>query len=104
MEKPTLVYTTFPNFETAKSIVGYLLEKKMIACANLREHEAHYFNDGDLSINTEIGAFLKTTENRWISLKDMINEIHPLETPAILKINIDDSNDEFKNWILNIIK
>ncbi|MBA2862189.1 divalent cation tolerance protein CutA [Methanococcus maripaludis] len=104
MGKPTLVYTTFPNLENAKSIVGYLLEKKMIACANLREHEAHYIEDGDIAIKTEVGAFLKTAENKWDVLKDMINEIHPLETPVILKINIDDSNEEFENWICDTIK
>uniref|UniRef100_A9AAE8 CutA1 divalent ion tolerance protein n=1 Tax=Methanococcus maripaludis (strain C6 / ATCC BAA-1332) TaxID=444158 RepID=A9AAE8_METM6 len=104
MGKPTLVYTTFPSLENAKSIVGYLLEKKMIACANLREHESHYLEDNDIVIKTEVGAFLKTVENRWDILKDMINEIHPLETPVILKINIDDSNEEFENWICNITK
>ncbi|WP_459202620.1 divalent cation tolerance protein CutA [Methanococcus sp. CF] len=104
MDKPALVYTTFPNLENAKSIIDYLLEKKMIACANLREHEAHYLEDGDIVVKTEIGAILKTTESKWDSLKEIINEIHPLETPVIIKINVDDSNDEFKNWILNIIK
>ena len=82
MSKPTLVYTTFPNLENAKSIVGFLLEKKMIACANLNEHEAHYLEDGDITIKTEVGAFLKTAENKWDALKDMINEIHPFETPV----------------------
>lgn len=36
-----LVYTTFPpDWESAERIVKALLERKLIACANLREHRA----------------------------------------------------------------
>lgn len=103
MGKPMLIYTTFPTIENARTIVKYLLERKMIACANLKEHEAHYLENGEIIAKTEAGAFLKTAQSKWDSLKELINEIHPYETPVILKINVDDSNEEFEKWIRKII-
>jgi periplasmic divalent cation tolerance protein len=94
-----MVYTTFPTIENARSIVKYLLEKKMIVCANLNKHESHYLENGTIEVKMEVGAFLKTVQSKWDSLKELIDEIHPYETPVILKIAVDDSNEEFQTWV-----
>ncbi|HHI01088.1 MAG TPA: divalent cation tolerance protein CutA, partial [Thermococcus litoralis] len=46
MGEMILVYTTFPDWESAERITKELLERKLIACANLREHKAFYWWEG----------------------------------------------------------
>ena len=43
-----VVYTTFPDCESAEKVIRALLEKRLIACANLREHKALYWWEGKI--------------------------------------------------------
>jgi periplasmic divalent cation tolerance protein len=43
-----IIYTTFPDWECAKHVVKALLEKRLIACANLREHKLYIGRKGRL--------------------------------------------------------
>jgi periplasmic divalent cation tolerance protein len=43
-----VIYTTFPDWESAEKVVKALLEKRLIACANLREHKLYIGRKGRL--------------------------------------------------------
>jgi len=104
MRKAIIIYATFPNMESAKDIVKSLLEKNLIGCANLREHKAMYVWKGHIEEEDEVGAILKTTDDRWEMVKEFINKVHPYETPAILKIDVSDANKGFLDWIFDVVK
>ncbi len=98
-----LVYTTFSDFDEAEKIIKVLLQEKLIACANVREHKAFYTWHGKLNIDDEIGAILKTKEENWIKVKEKIKQLHSYETPVILKIKVEDLNDEAKKWLDEVV-
>ncbi|NJE11315.1 divalent-cation tolerance protein CutA [Thermococcus sp. MAR1] len=98
-----MVYTTFPDWESAKKVVKALLEKKLIACANLREHRAFYWWNGQVEEDTEVGALLKTTVEKWKELREAIREMHPYEVPLIARIEVDKVNSEYAEWLEKVL-
>jgi periplasmic divalent cation tolerance protein len=98
-----VVYTTFPDWESAKKVIRALLEKRLIACANLREHKALYWWEGKIEEDDEIGAILKTDDDKWEELKEVIKELHPYSTPLIMKIDVKDVNDEYIKWLKDVV-
>jgi len=98
-----LVYTTFPDWESARRIVRELLERKLIACANLREHHSLYLWEGKIEEGTEVGAFMKTEVSKWKELRESIRELHPYEVPMIARIDIDKLNHEYAEWLARVL-
>ncbi|ASI99944.1 divalent-cation tolerance protein CutA [Thermococcus celer] len=98
-----LVYTTFPDWESAERIVKALLERKLIACANLREHRALYSWEGKIEDDREVGAILKTSVEKWKELREVIKEMHPYEAPLIARIEVDRVNREYAEWLEKVL-
>lgn len=98
-----LVYTTFPDWESAKKIVRELLERKLIVCANLREHDALYWWEGKIGESKEVGALLKTDVSKWKELKNAIRELHPYEIPMIVRFDLDKLNREYSEWMEKVL-
>ncbi len=97
------VYTTFPDWESAKRITRELLERKLIVCANLREHHSMYWWEGKIEEGTEIGAILKTDVSKWKELRNTLRELHPYEIPMIARIDLDKLNREYSEWMEKVL-
>ncbi|RLF90709.1 divalent-cation tolerance protein CutA [Thermococci archaeon] len=95
-----IVYTTFPDWESAEKIVKTLLEERLIACANLREHKALYWWQGKIEEDKEVGAILKTKDELWDELRRRLKELHPYTVPVIIKIKVEDVNEEYLKWLV----
>jgi periplasmic divalent cation tolerance protein len=98
-----LVYTTFPDWESARKVVRELLERKLAVCANMREHEAMYWWEGKIEEGREIGVILKTEVSRWKALRDALRELHPYEVPLIARIDLDKLNSEYSEWMARVL-
>jgi periplasmic divalent cation tolerance protein len=96
-----LIYTTNPNLKEAKKIGKYLLEKKLIKCANYFPIESAYDWKGKIENSKEIVAIFKTAEKNWEKVKKEIKKIHPYEIPCILKIKVE-ANREYENWVSKV--
>src|SRR3989344_7187073 len=93
-----LLYVTFPSEENTKEIISLLLEKKLIACANLFPIKSMYNWKGKKEENNEIVALLKTKESNYKIVKAEIEKGHSYEIPCILKISVE-ANLLFNSWI-----
>ena len=100
MSEMVLIYTTFPDWESAERIVRKLLDEKLIACSNLREHKALYLREGRVEENREVGALLKTRIDHWKAVRDFIKENHPYKIPAIIRIDVDRVNKKYLDWLV----
>jgi periplasmic divalent cation tolerance protein len=98
-----LIYTTFPDWESARKIIRELLERKLIVCANLREHEAIYWWEGKIEEGKEIGAIMKTEVSRWKQVRDLIRELHPYDVPMIARVDLDKLNREYSEWMARVL-
>lgn len=79
--------------------MNFLLEKRLIACANFFPVNSVYQWEGKIEHQTEVVSFLKTREENFEIVRDEILKIHSYETPCILKINAE-VNESYGAWIL----
>jgi len=97
------VYTTFPDWESARKAVREILERKLAVCANMREHEAMYWWEGEVRDEKEIGVILKTEVSKWKELREAIKELHPYDVPLIARIDLDKLNREYSEWMARVL-
>jgi periplasmic divalent cation tolerance protein len=80
-----LIWCPFPDPETACSVIGQLLDERLIACANiLGAIESHFLWQGARSSGTETAVLLKTTADLLDIGVARLGLLHPYDTPAII--------------------
>ena len=92
------VYITHPNAEHAEKVLGKLLEKRLIACANVFPIESSYWWEGEVKNSSEVASIVKTSEEKWEELKSEVERIHPYDVPCIMKLDVE-ANDAYEEWI-----
>jgi len=98
--EPVLIYTTFPDAEVARNITAQLIERGLIACANLFPGmTAVYRWEGRVETGTETAALLKTTTRRSDEVIAAIEELHPYDVPAALVVPCSGGSEPFADWI-----
>ncbi|MBI2707153.1 MAG: divalent-cation tolerance protein CutA [Proteobacteria bacterium] len=101
----SLLYTTFPHEEEAIKVTRELLEKHLIACANiLGPIKSLYSWEGKLEESQEVAVLFKTTSEKVQELIVSIQEFHSYETPAILEIPVGKSAPAFCNWVFQEVR
>ena len=92
------VYITIETKDQAKTLAKQLLDKKLIACANIFPIESMYFWKGNLEETSEHVLIVKTKKDYWETLKTTVTQLHPYEIPCITKMDID-TNQDYENWL-----
>lgn len=99
-----LLYVNVKNQQEAISIAKSLLEKQLIACANISSPVTSLYRwEGQLQEEAEVILFAKTTRERREEAMNAIKTLHSYECPCILALPIEDINDDFARWIKNCI-
>jgi len=78
-----LLYTTVPSKEVALQIARSLLEKKLIACANIPAITSMYQWKDAIENSDEFVLLAKSTSELKEQLIKELKNLHPYETPAI---------------------
>ena len=100
MERPLLVYTTFPDAATALSIGEALVRARLVACVNvLPDIQSVYSWKGTVERATEVVAILKSREGLAEALGVALKERHPYETPIILHLPVAGADPDTAAWI-----
>lgn len=102
MSKVALLYTTWPDAESAASAGRIVIEARLCACVNiLAPMRSIYRWKEALEDAPEIPALFKTTAEQAPALKDRIAAMHPYESPCVLMIPVAEqgSHSPFVAWI-----
>jgi len=97
------IYITNPTKKTARKIAKYLLEKRLIACANIFPISSIYHWKGKIVDEAEYVLIAKTLEENFKKVKDEVKKIHPYTVPCIIKIRVS-SNKEYFKWLKGELK
>ena len=97
------VYVTHASEDAAKSFTDILIGRKAIACANLFPIQSAYWWQGEICQEEEWVSLLKTQNSHWEALKSLILEIHPYDTPCIMKTQVE-ANEQYEQWIVEMTK
>ncbi len=101
MERPLLVYTTFPDADTALSIGEELVRAGLVACVNvLPGMRSVYAWKGEIERGEEAVGILKTRTGLRDAVRVALKQRHPYETPIILFIEPTGGDEGTLAWLL----
>ncbi len=92
------IYITNKDEAAAQSIADHLIERKVVACANLFPIKSAYWWKGEIAKEEEWVALVKTVPEKWGHVCEIVENIHPYETPCIMKTEVE-ANLAYENWI-----
>ena len=98
-----LIHITNPTKEEARKVAKHLLEKNLIACANIFQINSLYWWDGTIADENEFVLIAKTSENNFEKVKNEVEKIHSYTVPCIIKIHVS-SNKKYFDWLISVIR
>lgn len=93
-----IIKTTYPDKQKASEVVLELIEKKLIASANIIPIRSVSSWTGKVTEGDEFMVLLNTREENWEVVKVEIEKDHPYEVPCIVKIKAE-ANESYENWV-----
>jgi periplasmic divalent cation tolerance protein len=101
MDRPLLVYTTFPDAETALAVGRELVADKLAACVNvLPGMRSVYAWQGAIERGEEVVAIVKTRAGRKEAVAAALKARHPYETPIILFLDVAGGHPATLEWLM----
>lgn len=94
-----VVFTTLPNADSARAMARMLVERHLVACAQVEGIESFYRWEGVVQHEPEHRLMLKTTANRYPAVEAAIREQHPYELPAIYAVPVAQAFEPYANWV-----
>ena len=99
-EEILVVFTTWPDADTARAAARTLVEEHLIACANLLPGiESIYRWKGAIETSAEILVLMKTTIGRYRELEARIRTMHPYEVPEIVSLRTEEGLPAYLQWV-----
>lgn len=93
------VYVTCPDEATAKRIARALLERKLVACANLFPIASLYVWEGALREDPEVAMLLKTRRSIVQAVIAAVEELHPYDVPCAVAFEVGAAAAGYAAWV-----
>ena len=97
------IYITNPSERSAKELAKKLIEKRLIACANIFPVSSLYKWEGKVVDEKEFVMIAKTEDKMYRAVKSFVEKNHPYKIPCITKISVM-PNDKYSRWLSRQIK
>jgi len=92
-------YVTVPP-ESAADIARTLVEERLAACANIGAPiRSLYRWKGGIAREPETPLLLKTRAELFAPLAARLKDLHPYETPAVLRLDVAEADADYLAWI-----
>ena len=96
----TLIIVTASSREEAEKIATTLLERKLIACANiLGPVSSRFWWQGKIDSAEEYMIFMKTKRELFDQVADNVKQLHSYEVPEIIALPIVEGAKPYLEWI-----
>lgn len=100
MERPVLVYTTYPSLVEAEKAGQSLVESGLAACVNILPGMVSIYRwKGAVERADEVVMIIKTRPELGARVADAVRASHPYEIPAILFLHTTGGGQPFIDWI-----
>ncbi len=96
-----LLSTTTEKKEDAENIAKELLNKRLIACAQISGPvSSHYRWQGKLEHSEEFVLSVKTASHLFEQVKAAIAALHPYELPEVIGNSALETTEDYLQWVL----
>jgi periplasmic divalent cation tolerance protein len=100
MDVPLLITTTLESRADAEKLSTLLLQKRLIACAQISGPiSSSYWWQGKIVCTDEYLLTMKSDELRYKELEQVIRESHPYEVPEIIATVITHLSEGYHQWL-----
>lgn len=93
------VVTTVGTRDEARAMARALVERKLVACAQISEIESFYLWDGAIQNGPEFRLLLKTSEARYDAVEQAIRALHAYQLPAIYTQALTHVDAAYAQWV-----
>ena len=105
MTETLVVTTTLENREDAENMARHLLQKRLIACAQLSSPvESFYWWKNSIEQQQEFQLVMKSTQVLWDELRDEIEKMHPYDIPEIIATPVSAVSNKYNDWLNEELK
>ena len=95
-----LVFTNLPSREAAEKMARDLVERRLAACVNLLAPcRSVYRWEGKVQVGEEHPLLIKTTQDRYAALEEVMRASHPYETPEIVAVPVVAGLSAYLEWV-----
>ncbi len=100
MKTLLLVTTTVERKEDAERIASLLLERRLVACAQISAPITSIYRwRGELTTACELVLSLKTMPQNYPLVEEVLLQEHPYETPEIIAQEIPLVSNAYRDWV-----
>lgn len=93
------VVTTVGARADAQRIASELVQRRLVACAQISEIESVYRWNGDVVQEPEWRLLLKTRASMTTAVMDALRALHPYRLPALHVLALHDVDAAYGAWI-----
>ena len=97
--KYAICYITASSDKEVEKIADMLLEKRLIACANMFPIKSKYWWKGKIVKSKEVLMFCKTQMSKSQEIIKEVRKIHSYDTPCINFIPVGKGSPDFLKWV-----
>lgn len=98
-----IIYITCKDDKEADIIAQHLVQKRLIACANIFPIRSIYRWKEDIAAEKEVALLAKSARKNYEKIKKEVKKMHSYKVPCIIKINAE-ANKEYEKWINEEVK
>lgn len=95
----SLVMTSVDTRAAAETIIARALDLKLAACVQVGAVESHYVWEGERRSAAELMMTIKIKSADYAALVAAIRDVHPYDTPEILRIDIAEGDSRYLDWV-----
>lgn len=104
MSDTILVHTTFEKKEEAIQLGRILLEKRLIACAQIDSPVGSlYWWNGEIEEAREYRLVMKSHQSLFKELESEIQKNHPYDVPEIVAIAVSAISNDYQKWLQEVL-
>jgi len=93
------VYITCKDMKEAKLIASRLLEKKLIACANIFPVKSMFRWQDKITEESEVAMICKTKKELFEEIKEEAKQLHSYDIPCIVGWGWHGADEEYRKWV-----
>jgi periplasmic divalent cation tolerance protein len=96
-----IVFCTFPDAETARSIAKQLVDLRLAACGNIvPQIHSIYRWEGKVESSDEALGIFKLDAARYQEFEAKLRALHPYDVPEIIATKIDSGLPGYLRWVI----
>ncbi len=98
------VFTTTGSLDEARHMAKTLVDRRLVACAQISEIESFYRWDGAVQNAREFRLLLKTTAARRGEVEDAVRALHSYDLPAVWTVPIEVAHTTYADWVADNVE